>query len=394
MADFFLLSKNKSVFFLTCGMVVFLLCYMLISVSKIHNAIFYSLVLFPLLFCAEKKHFVALHKSKLMNGLLLFLIYSTCTVFWSEFFSSELLFRTFKRALYIYGLFLAFHIIIDTFSSFPGRLLQFASLLLSVFSCVCIYLFLTGAGPDPSRMWGLAALDHPSFYSVIFLAFTMGLAIRYHIEDNQFQPVKSRHVISLFMIILAIIVAILCDSRSALVCFLMIVAFYAFIERKFYWIIMAFVAVALGLFFIWFTNSSVFIGRTPYRLDIWSVFLDKWKECGYLFGCGMSGWKTTIVQAGGSIHMHAHSIYVSQLHTGGIVQLFIYITLLLCFLYEGVLDKESKPWAIILVAGMTMTLFDGNKILTTPSPLWIILLIPMSIILSISLKNSKIQPNN
>ena len=82
----------------------------------------------------------------------------------------------------------------------------------------------------------------------------------------------------------------------------------------------------------------------------------------------MSGWKTTIVQAGGSIHMHAHSIYVSQLHTGGIVQLFIYITLLLCFLYEGFIDKESKPWAIILVAGMTMTLFDGNKILTTPSP--------------------------
>jgi hypothetical protein len=43
---------------------------------------------------------------------------------------------------------------------------------------------------------------------------------------------------------------------------------------------------------------------------------------------------------------------------------------------------------------MTMTLFDGNKILTTPSPLWIILLIPMSIILSISLKNSKMRPNN
>ena len=176
MADFFLLSKNKSVFFLTCGMVVFLLCYMLISVSKIHNAIFYSLVLFPLLFCAEKKHFVALHKSKLMNGLLLFLIYSTCTVFWSEFFSLELLFRTFKRALYIYGLFLAFHIIIDTFSSFPGRLLQFASLLLSVFSCVCIYLFLTGAGPDPFRMWGPCCSGSSKFLFSNFFSLYHGLS--------------------------------------------------------------------------------------------------------------------------------------------------------------------------------------------------------------------------
>jgi hypothetical protein len=73
---------------------------MLISVSKIHNAIFYSLVLFPLLFCAEKKHFVALHKSKLMNGLLLFLLYSTCTVFWSEFSSLELLFQNIQTSYY------------------------------------------------------------------------------------------------------------------------------------------------------------------------------------------------------------------------------------------------------------------------------------------------------
>jgi hypothetical protein len=172
------------------------------------------------------------------------------------------------------------------------------------------------------------------------------------------------------------------------------VVFYALIERKFYWISIVFVSVALGFSFIWYLNSNIFIGRTAYRFDIWSVFLDKWKECGYFFGCGMSGWKTTIIQAGETIHMHAHSIYISQLHTGGIIQLLGYISILLCFLYEATLDKESRPWAIILVAGMTMTLFDGSKILTTPSPLWITLLIPMSIILSISVKNSKILPNN
>ena len=393
-----LYKKNKSVFLLTCGMITFLSCYMLISVSKIHNTIFYSLVLFPLLFCAERKHFIALHKSKLMNGFLLFLFYSTCTTFWSEFFSLELLFRTFKRVLYIYGLFLALYIIIENFSSFPGRLLQFSSLLLSIFSCICIFLFLTESGPhflhDPIRMWGLGALYHPSFYSVIFLAMTMGLAARYYIEDNHFQPFKGKHFISLIMIILAIIVAILCDSRSAVVSFLTMVVFYALIERKFYWISIAFISVTLGFSFIWYINSNIFIGRTAYRFDIWSVFLDKWKECGYFFGCGMSGWKTTIIQAGETIHMHAHSIYISQLHTGGIIQLLGYMSILLCFLYEATLDKESRPWAIILVAGMTMTLFDGNKILTTPSPLWITLLIPMSIILSISVKNSKILPNN
>jgi hypothetical protein len=92
--------------------------------------------------------------------------------------------------------------------------------------------------------------------------------------------------------------------------------------------------------------------------------------------------------------MHAHSIYIGQLHTGGIVQLLSYIFLLLCFLYEGTLHKESKPWALILVAGMTMTLFDGSKILTTPSPLWITLLIPMSMIAAISARSLKSSPSS
>ena len=399
MIDYFFSSKNKSTFLLASGFVVFLLSYMLISVSKIHNTIFYTLVLFPLLFCAEKKHFVELHKCKLINGLLLFLLYSTCTIFWSEFSSIELFIRTFKRLLYIYGLFLAIYIITSTFASFASYLIKYAAGLLSIFSCVCIYLFLNETGPhflhDPIRMWGLGALYHPSFYAVIYLSFTMGLVAYFHTEDKYFRPMQEKnHFFATTMVILAIIVAILCDSRASVVSFVTMSIFYAFIERKFIWILTALAIVAILKIVVWQIDPNIFFARPSYRFELWAIFLDKWKECGYFFGCGMSGWKTTIVSTGEDIHMHAHSIYIGQLHTGGIVQLLSYIFLLLCFLYEGTLHKESKPWALILVAGMTMTLFDGSKILTTPSPLWITLLIPMSMIAAISARSLKSSPSS
>ena len=83
--------------FLMCGVIVFLFGYLCIDVPKVHNNIFFGLVLFPLFFCAKKRHFIDLHSSFLVNAFFVFLFYSVCTVFWSEFYSEALLWRYFKR---------------------------------------------------------------------------------------------------------------------------------------------------------------------------------------------------------------------------------------------------------------------------------------------------------
>ena len=185
MMDRFFASNKKSAFLLMCGLIIFLISYFFVTTPKIHNTIFYALTLLPLLCAVEKKHLIYLHRSWLINGLVLFLLYSFSTTFWSDFYSKELLFRAFKRVLYIYGLFLACYVVIDAFPSFPARLLQAGSLCLSIFACICIFLFLMETHPhfihDPIRMWGLGALYHPSFFSGILLCYVVGLFV--HLKE-------------------------------------------------------------------------------------------------------------------------------------------------------------------------------------------------------------------
>ena len=127
--------------FLMCGVILFLLGYLCIDVPKLHNNIFYGLVLFPLLFCAKKRHFIKLHGSLLVNVFFVFLFYSVCTVFWSEFYSEELLWRYFKRLLYIYGLFLAIYIIVISRPNFPSLFTISSVFILAVCAAGCVYLF-------------------------------------------------------------------------------------------------------------------------------------------------------------------------------------------------------------------------------------------------------------
>jgi|TARA_B110000879_G_scaffold188775_1_gene251729 hypothetical protein len=380
--------------FLMCGVILFLLGYLCIDVPKLHNNIFYGLVLFPLLFCAKKRHFIKLHGSLLVNAFFVFLFYSVCTVFWSEFYSEELLWRYFKRLLYIYGLFLAIYIIVISRPNFPSLFTISSVFILAVCAAGCVYLFFDGKNLIDARMWGPGGLSHPSFFAGVFVAYIGGFLV--HCRDSKKYIIlgiaanKIHLLYLLFIVALGLLVVMLTASRSAFVAVFAMIIFYILVEKKLNWVLYISCFTIVGSAFIyltilWDVPKSLFFERKYYRYDIWMTFFDKWEQCGYLFGCGMNGWKTEIVQAHGSLFMHAHSIYVGQLHTGGLVQLFAYVWLLLFFVYKGISSRGAKPWAVILVAGAAITLFDGSKLLTTPSPLWLLLFIPMSIIAALSI---------
>ena len=390
--------------FLMCGVIVFLFGYLCIDVPKVHNNIFFGLVLFPLFFCAKKRHFIDLHSSFLVNAFFVFLFYSVCTVFWSEFYSEALLWRYFKRLLYIYGLFLAIYIIVTSRPNFPGLLTIFSAFVLSVFAAGCVYLFFFGSQdsvasrPFGVRMWGLGGLSHPSFFAGIFVAYVAGFLVyckgskKYTVLDIAANKIHLLYL--LFILILGLLVVMLTASRSAFVAVFAMIIFYIMVEKKLNWVLYISCLSVAGTAFIyltilWDVSPSIFFGRSSYRYDIWMIFFDKWEQCGYMFGCGMNGWKTEIVQAHGLFFMHAHSIYIGQLHTGGAVQFFAYVWLLMLFVYKGISSTDAKPWAIILVAGAATTLFDGSKLLITPSPLWLLLFVPMSIIAALSINEHR-----
>ena len=71
------------------------------------------------------------------------------------------------------------------------------------------------------------------------------------------------------------------------------------------------------------------------------------------------------------------------------MQFFACVWLLMLFVYKGISSTDAKPWAIILVAGAATTLFDGSKLLITPSPLWLLLIVPMSIIAALSINEHR-----
>jgi hypothetical protein len=389
---FFSTYKFQRSDILVFGLIVFFLGFMCIDDAKLHNNIYYVLVLGPLLFCAKARHFSELHQSPLANIFFIFLVYSVCTTFWSDFYSTELLVKYSKRAGYIYGLCLVAHIIVSDKPEFSRLLIKYLALAFSVFGCICLYIFYSGTytegslgGIDTTRLWGVNLLEHPTFFSTVLTAY-----IAARLLDKRDFSQKSDWLLLSFMVILAVSVVVLSDSRSACMALIALIAAYALIEKKFLWIISVIVIAITGLSLLWYTESTIFFGRPGLqRLDIWMIFYERWSECNFFFGCGMNGWKTQIINIGGEVYMHAHSSYIGQLHTGGTVQLVSYMALLSSFAYQGVLIRATRPWILVLVAGATVSLFEFSKILVTPSPLWLLILMPMAMIITLSINEHR-----
>ncbi len=375
---------------LVFGLIVFFLGFMCIDDAKLHNNIYYVLVLGPLLFCAQARHFSELHQSPLANTFFIFLVYSVCTTFWSDFYSTELLVKYSKRAGYIYGLCLVTHIIVSDKPEFSRLLIKYLALAFSVFACICLYIFysdtyIEGNLDSTGRLWGVNLLEHPTFFPTVLIAY---IAARL-LDKSDFSQ-KSDWLSLSFMVSLSILVVVLSDSRSACMALIALITSYALIEKKFFWIIWIAVTVITVFLLLWYTKSAIFFGRSGFqRLDIWMIFYERWSECSFFFGCGMNGWKTQITNIGGEVYMHAHSSYIGQLHTGGTVQLVSYMALLSFFTYQGALIRATRPWTLVLVAGATVSLFEFSKILVTPSPLWLLILIPMAMIITLSINEHR-----
>ncbi|HEB26569.1 MAG TPA: hypothetical protein ENI05_02160 [Porticoccus sp.] len=369
-------------YFLLFGFAAFLSSFLVFDSWKSVNNVFFGFVLFPLVFCCSRKQLIRMHHSWLVNLFFSFILYLVASSFWSSSFSMDVFFRYMKRALYIYGFFVAVFVLVDDFPRFPQSVVNYFAPVLLCFSVICLVVFYQEHDFPRARLLGQGRLTHPTFLSVVLLAylgaFIWGFSDRF----------REHGWIGAFSLMIGITVLILSQSRSSFVALIVMVVVALLIDKKvsrFHFLSVCLIILGgavsydMGLL----TNRGM-----SWRPEIWSSVLERVKDCGMWFGCGYGGWKSDAVVVGDMKFDHPHSIYLGQFFYGGIVALVSYICLLAGFLFHGLRVRRAIPWVLVLTAGVSVTLTEGSKLLTTPSPIWLVLFFPMAMILAISLIGS------
>ncbi|PCJ90217.1 MAG: hypothetical protein COA46_11875 [Porticoccaceae bacterium] len=366
-------------YFLLFGFAAFLSSFMVLDNWKSVNNVFYGLVLLPLVFCCSRKQLIRMHRSWLVNLFFLFILYLVASSFWSSSFSMDVFFRYMKRAFYIYGFFVAVFVLVDDFTRFSQSVINYFAPVLLCFSVICLVVFYQEHDFPRARLLGQGVLTHPTFLSVVLLAYLGAFLWGF------FDHFRAHGWIAAFSFIIGITVLILSQSRSSFVALIAMVVVALLIDKKssrFYFLSICLIVLAgaVSYYMGLLTNRGM-----SWRPEIWSSVLERVGGCGMWFGCGYGGWESETVVVADMKFDHAHSMYLGQFFYGGVVALVSYICLLVGFLFHGLRVRSAIPWVLVLTAGVFVTLTEGNKLLITPSPIWLVLFLPMAMILAISL---------
>ena len=146
---------------------------------------------------------------------------------------------------------------------------------------------------------------------------------------------------------------------------------------------------AAGLVWLGYQDPGGMLARgIGLRPQIW---LNVWHEVlqAPLFGYGLlSDESIALAGAGGGYWLidHPHSIFLATLFYGGIVGLVLLLGLLVSGLKEGISSfrKGDHEVLLLLLLAVALVVTDNNKLLLSPSPLWLFYWLPFGMASAVS----------
>lgn len=129
--------------------------------------------------------------------------------------------------------------------------------------------------------------------------------------------------------------------------------------------------------------TDVILKRSlSFRPEIWRATINAWLDAGFWFGAGIA---TTIeLNIPPNKFLHPHSIYLSTLYYGGVIGLlsFLFFIARLLWVLKHTTERNLKIYAApLLMFGLVVLLFDGNKIIEKVDFLWLCLWLPVAILM-------------
>ncbi|WP_163835517.1 O-antigen ligase family protein [Spartinivicinus ruber] len=361
----------------------FVASYAVFATSKTVNNIFYIFLLAPAVFIFPLKIYKSLIKTK---DCFLYVV-AVMTLFFavSGLWGDDVSYKYLKYVLYIVGFILLVNFLIVEEYLDPQQLIKvcvWVTFLYLVYAFIDTYLvqnkgFPAGRiNPLPSR------IDNP-IYTSIWLVSVFFCYLGYGIAEKN-GGLKWQHLCLLLVLVFFLY---LIRSRSGFVvlfCGAGLIALSVIINRNSKKQLWQFGAVALAIivFFVVGYSFGLFdsmIARADsYRFQVWQQVLKEYSECGYLLGCGYGYDIISSVDGGGVPIAHPHNIFIAHLLYSGVVGLILLVAVTLIALYRAC--KIWSPWGVYLVLACIGLLFDGDKILTSPSEVWLLYILPLSVI--------------
>lgn len=138
-------------------------------------------------------------------------------------------------------------------------------------------------------------------------------------------------------------------------------------------------ALGIGGLLLFTSIGDSMLGRQVYRPEIWAGYTAEALRCGILFGCGPDHAFRYIAHDGLTMAT-PHSVFVTQLYRAGIIGL---IPLLILAIRAIVTGYRATSWAgWYFIVGVFGLCFDGNSLIHSPNQRWLVFHLPLALLIS------------
>ncbi|EFW78018.1 O-antigen ligase family protein [Pseudomonas savastanoi] len=369
------IPSNKVQTYFTVAIVVFLLSFILNPSAKITNNLFYAFTALPGLFFLIKYRGAGVFAEPL-------------GIAWAVFMACFLVpalqaqeFQYYKHIVYV-SLFV-FVVAGITENGFFRRGL----FVRGMFWAICLYILLssiyswvTGKFEFGQRVAILPGRMENVIYTSAWLVCSLALALPLWARERRWIEAVSAVLVTL------VLTAFVVQTRTALVgaAFLFAIctaySLYRFPLRTAVALLVAGVVAAIGF---WLVKDEQWVALLTvrgdsYRVELFEIMTGEWRRCGWVQGCGVDFY-TTQTLTGGMPIQHPHNIFVSLgLYTGA-ASLVMFLVVMAMTLWNAL--RNGDAWGLYLACALLMLNFDGGQLVGNPDELWVLVLLPATMVL-------------
>jgi len=342
---------------------------------------FYSIAVFIPGLLLLPQGFTLLRNNRLFLLLVAYFIYMLINTAWSELFELKP-FLIYARLVFYILMFLLVTAILrfeypDKFDYF----LQITCLVAGVAAIASMIIWYQDHSFPKSRLIGIGTLENPNPSAMVYGFFAI-LCLSYALSARMWQIRMVFYAAALVLLSFVWFT----QSRGVLIATIAaVIILFALGNYKKTLLVMVAIAGTFGVLYLGFPElimSAINRGLST-RPEIWSVVLQKVAEAP-LFGHGYLTDEFVFI-AQKKIYLFSHNAYIGALRDGGIIGLVFFLAMLVYAIWLSVrIGKKTGDYVYLalLVFGMTIMIFDTDRLVTRPLVLWIILWLPLSLIIS------------